>query len=879
MLSDNHAVTYLKDYRPPAFKVESLKLDFQIQADSVQVTSVGRYQRNHSHNQSGELVLDGSSEMLSLISVAIDGRLLSEDDYTLSDETLVIPNCPDEFELSVVTQFDPRENTKLSGLYVSRGNYCTQCESQGFRRITYFQDRPDVMTIFTTSITAKAERYPQMLSNGNLTSDSTADGLRTVVWHDPSLKPCYLFALVVGDFEQLSAPFTTRSGRHVDVHLYVEKGQVAQADFALASILQSMRWDEETFDREYDLDVFMVVAVSDFNYGAMENKGLNIFNTKYILASPETATDQDFIRVQGVIGHEYFHNWSGNRVTCRDWFQISLKEGLTVYRDQRFTMDMFSAGVKRIEDANIIRSIQFVQDSGPMAHPVRPESYMEISNFYTVTVYNKGAEVVRMIATILGKEAFRKALNLYFERHDGQAVTTEDFVKAMEDSSGVDLTQFRLWYSQAGTPRVTVTDEYDEAKQIYRLHFKQHCPDTPGQTNKKAMHIPVDTALWSAFGDALNSELHAKSEHSHVLHLTESEQTFEFEQVESRPVPSLLRGFSAPIRCGYGYDDDQLFTLMSSENDPFAAWQAGQLLMERELHHLVADYQNGAPLEPKPRIADIINMLLLKPDIDPYFCADLITLPSVSYMAEQMDVIDVEALYAARDALLGQLSESVYEACLHQYQTLCADYQAYEPSFEQMARRRLAGRCLNYLVHSGKEEALALCEQHYYRADNLTDKMNALQAINHRSDALRGQLLSAFYEVAKQDALVLDRWFALEASSTAEGALEKIQTLVNHELYEAGNPNRVRSVVGTFSRNMRVLHGDQGAGHTWLADQLLLIDAKNPQVAARVFDPLLHWRKFVPLLKESMHAQLQHLSKQKLSKDLFELVTKAMAGT
>ncbi len=878
-MTEQHEVHYLRDYQPPGYRVDELMLDVVIEDAKVIVTSVAAYRRNPDANSAQDLILDGESELLTLVSVAMNGQVLTDQAYTLTDQSLQLHDSPDRFELTVVTQFNPEDNHKLSGLYVSRGNYCTQCESHGFRRMTYFQDRPDVLTLFTTRITADKKRFPQMLANGNLVKDDTLkEGLRQVTWHDPSLKPCYLFALVVGDFDQLADTFQTQSGREVAIRLYVEQGMHDQAGFALESIKQAMKWDEETFDREYDLDIFMVVAVSDFNYGAMENKGLNIFNSKYILASPETATDQDYIHVQGVIGHEYFHNWSGNRVTCRDWFQISLKEGLTVFRDQSFTMDMFSPGVKRIEDANIIRSVQFTQDSGPMAHPIRPPSYIEISNFYTVTVYNKGAEVIRMIETILGKQAFKQALNLYFERHDGQAVTTDDFVSAMEDSSGVDLSQFRLWYSQAGTPELKVSDAYDEVTQVYRLTIKQHCPDTPGQSDKQPMHIPVRLALLSPDGERL--PLYVEGEHSgsssDVFNIQSTEQTLVFEQVKNRPIPSLLQGFSAPVICHYPYTEDQLKVIICHDQDPFAAWQAGQALAERHIVSLVQDFQAGRELAVNSEFSRSLRLILEREDIEPYLCADLMTLPSMAYLAERMDQVDVDALFEARKVFMQQIANDIFDVCHSRYSMICSDRSAYKPTFAQMGQRRLANRCLAYMAHAEQDEGRILCEQHYHKADNLTERLGALMAINHCDDDRREKMLAQFYREVKDQDLVLDRWFMLQASSSCTSTIQRVKSLSAHEDYHIDNPNRVRALVGAFSRNMHALHEASGQGYAWLVAQVLMIDQRNPQVAARLVEPLIHWRKYKQDRSHLMHESLLMLEKRSVSKDIYELVHKCL---
>ena len=860
---------YLKDYLPPQYSAKQVSLEFTLDDTGCHLVSHVDYEIQGSDHT---LVLNGDADILTLVSIALDGQIVPDSHYTLEGDQLILTDLPDGFKLSIETQFDPKKNTKLSGLYQSQGNYCTQCESHGFRRMTYFQDRPDVLSIYTTSITAPANHFNAMLSNGNLISDQTSAGLRTVIWHDPFPKPCYLFAMVCGEFEQLSTQYTTRSGRDVTVQLYLEPGCLGQGQFALDSIIDSMKWDEETFDREYDLDLFMVVSVSDFNYGAMENKGLNVFNNKYILASPQTATDQDYINVHAVIGHEYFHNWSGNRVTCRDWFQLSLKEGLTVFRDQSFTMDRYSKGVKRLNDAAIIRQFQFAQDSGPMAHPIQPPSYIEVNNFYTVTVYNKGAEVIRMIQTILGVDAFRKALNDYFETFDGQAVTCDDFVAIMAKSSGVSLDQFKLWYTQAGTPQVQVSYQYNKSENSMVLDMTQAIPDTPEQTHKKPMVLPIRVSFLDDHGTIVNAQYNGERAKEHLCLMTDKEQTFTFTGFDSEAIPSVLRDFSAPVALSIPLDARQRAVLMQYETDPYAAWQAAHGWMSELIMHHANDAQAIAGL------ASVMTSLLQDhAKSDTYFLADLLVLPSLGALIEEHKPVDIQVLKANHQAVQQSLAALLSETAEKAYQTLTSQITAYEPSLEAMGVRKLRQVCLYWLAVAEHQNFETYAKAQFETADNLTDQLAVLSALNRKPSELRNALMDAFYQDAQASDLVMDRWFQLQASMGDASVLAQVEALISHESFHWSNPNRVRSLLGVFGANPYGFHQNDASGYAFLLAQIIHLDKLNPQVASRLFDPLLHWEKYQGNTKQMMHSCLKSIDLDTISDDLFELVTKALA--
>ncbi|MDX1816815.1 MAG: aminopeptidase N [Marinobacter sp.] len=879
MRSNQPQTIYLSDYTVPAYLVDHVDLRFELFEDGARVHSTLSIRRNPESGRSdAALALDGDS--LSLQAVSLDGRELQESEYELSDEQLVIAGVPDAFKLDVVTWIEPQNNTRLEGLYKSSGMFCTQCEAEGFRCITFFPDRPDVMSRFRTRIEADRSAYPVLLSNGNDVDRGDLEGDRHfVTWEDPFPKPCYLFALVAGDLVEKRDTFRTCSGRDIDLRMYVEPRNAEKCEHAMDSLKRSMRWDEEVYGREYDLDIFMIVAVDDFNMGAMENKGLNIFNSSCVLASQETATDAAFQRIEAIVAHEYFHNWSGNRVTCRDWFQLSLKEGFTVFRDSQFSADMGSPTVKRIEDVTLLRTAQFAEDAGPMAHPVRPASYMEISNFYTLTIYEKGAEVVRMIHNLLGSEMFRKGSDLYFERHDGQAVTTDDFVRAMEDASGRDLGQFRLWYEQAGTPVLSVSDEFDEEAGIYRLTIRQNIPDTPGQTDKKPQHIPFALGLLGSHGEPLPLRLAPDEQDApdeRVLELTDTEHTFEFHGVGERPVPSLLRHFSAPVRVQYPWTREQLLFLMSHDPDGFNRWDAGQRLTVDVIQSLVGKPKD-TPVE--PRLVTAYRHLISDSELDQALVAKMLQLPSEAYLIELSESADVPAIHEARERVLKHLAIALRDELVACYRRN-GDSDAYEVTPEAVARRSLRNTALAWLLAINDEEARELAVRQFRNADNMTDRMGALRAlVNSDYEDDRTEALETFYEQFQDDPQVVELWFSVQASSDRAGQLPHIRRLMAHPAFDWKNPNKVRSVVGAFAgQNLAAFHHSDGSGYEFLAEQVCRLDDSNPQIAARLVTPLTRWRKFAPAYSASMRAALERIrDKEGLSRDVYEVVHKSLA--
>ena len=875
---------HLKDYAPPPYLIDTVDLAFDLGEDVTRVRSRLAIRANpDAASPAGALVLDGQD--MRLVSVALDGRTLDPSEYSVGPESLTIPGPPEAFSLEVVTELKPQENTSLSGLYRTSGNFCTQCEAEGFRKITYFLDRPDVMARYRTTITADALKYPVMLSNGNLVASSKmeGDGRHTVTWEDPFAKPSYLFALVAGVLVHVEDSYVTRSGRTVTLRIYVEPANQDKCGHAMASLKKSMAWDEEVFGLEYDLDIFMIVAVGDFNMGAMENKGLNVFNTKYVLAKPETATDTDFLGVEAVVAHEYFHNWTGNRVTCRDWFQLSLKEGLTVFRDQEFSSDMHSRPVKRIADVQRLRAAQFPEDSGPMAHPVRPDSYIEINNFYTTTVYEKGAEVVRMIHTLLGADGFRKGMDLYFERHDGQAVTCDDFVAAMEDAAGKDLGQFRRWYSQAGTPELAVTGEYDAAARTYRLTVRQSCPPTPGQPTKLPFHIPLALGLLDPSGADIPLRLAGEpgpAGTSRVLDVTGPEQVFEFVDVPRQPVPSLLRGFSAPVKLRAPYTDDDLTFLMAHDGDAFNRWEAGQTLATRLLLDLVADRAENRPLELSPGFIDAFSRILKDPDLDPAFAAQALTLPSEGYLGQQMPVIDVDGIHEvrtfARRAIAGRLRDDL----LATYRAMGGN-EPFSIDAAAIGRRALKNLALGYLMALEDAEAVELCVGQFHNAQAMTDVIAALGLLADTRLPQRESALRRFYDLWKDEPLVVDKWFSIQAMSERPETLDEVAALLAHPAFEIRNPNKVYALIGGFAGGNPVrFHDAGGGGYRFLADQVLTLNRLNPQVASRMVKMFARWRKYDPRRQSLMRAELERIvATPGLSRDVFEIASKSLEAS
>ena len=871
--------TYRKDYTAPAYLIERVELHFELGED---FTDVRAQLTVKQVDAAQPLVLAGRE--LELLALHCDGEVLATTRYQVDSDSLTIHDLPDTCTLALKTRIYPQLNTSLEGLYQSSGNFCTQCEAEGFRKITYMLDRPDVMAVYTTTLVADKQRYPVLLANGNLQqSGDLADGRHYATWHDPYKKPSYLFAIVAGDLRYVEDFFTTRSGREVTLCIYVESEHIDQCDHAMQSLKKSMAWDEQVFGLEYDLDIYMIVAVSDFNMGAMENKGLNIFNTKYVLAKQDTATDSDYTGVEAVIAHEYFHNWTGNRVTCRDWFQLSLKEGLTVFRDQEFSADRGSRGVKRIDDVRLLRSAQFAEDAGPMAHPVRPDEYMEINNFYTVTIYNKGAEVVRLQHTLLGAQGFRRGMDLYFQRHDGQAVTCDDFVAAMADANNVDLAQFKRWYSQAGTPELTVERDYDAATESYTLTIKQSCPATPGQATKQPFHIPVRMGLLDQQGNELALQLdgeNAATGTTRVLELRQAEQQYQFINVAEPPVPSLLRGFSAPVKLHIDYSDDELMFLLAHDSDDFNRWEAGQQLAIRTLLKLVEQYQqNEAPTKEAVAAFCAAYRQALVSTKDQALLAQILTLPSETYLADQMAIADVDNIHAAREYLRQTLANSLQDELHEIYQTAHAPNTPYSLEPEAIGQRALKNVCLDYLSQRDDSELLALCVQQLQTANNMTDELGALRVLSNRDCPERITALADFYQRWQHEALVVDKWFALQAMAKLPGTLDHIKTLLDHPAFSIKNPNKVRALIGTFSHaNPRHFHAANGNGYAFLAEQVMALNELNPQVAARLVSAFNRWRKYDSHRQNLMQAQLQRIAATPaLSPDVYEITSKSLA--
>ncbi|WFC63287.1 aminopeptidase N [Pseudomonas sp. REST10] len=885
MRTEQSKTIYLKDYQVPDYLIDETHLTFELFEDHSLVHAQLVMRRNPEAGAGlPPLVLDG--QQLELLELKLDDRELGEGDYSLTASHLTLQPTQERFVVDSSVRIHPESNTALEGLYKSGTMFCTQCEAEGFRKITFYLDRPDVMSKFTTTVSAEQHAYPVLLSNGNpVASGSEEGGRHWATWEDPFKKPAYLFALVAGDLWCVEDSFTTMSSREVALRIYVEPENIDKVQHAMDSLKRSMKWDEEVYGREYDLDIFMIVAVNDFNMGAMENKGLNIFNSSCVLAKAETATDAAHQRVEAVVAHEYFHNWSGNRVTCRDWFQLSLKEGFTVFRDSEFSADTHSRTVKRIEDVAYLRTHQFAEDAGPMAHPVRPDAYMEISNFYTLTIYEKGSEVLRMIHTLLGPELFRKGSDLYFERHDGQAVTCDDFVKAMEDASGIDLTQFKRWYTQAGTPRLQVSEAYDASAQTYSLNFRQSCPATPGQSEKLPFVIPLALGLLDAQGNELPLRLQGEATASgtgRVLSITETEQTFTFEGIAEQPLPSLLRGFSAPVKLSFPYSRDQLMFLMQHDSDGFNRWEAGQQLSVQVLQELIGQYQRGEELALDQRLVEALRTLLLDESLDQAMVAEMLSLPGEAYLTEISDVADVEAIHEAREFARLQLVDALYAPLLARYQANRDVSRAtpYVAEAAHFARRSLQNIALSYLMLSQQAEVLAACVEQFENADNMTERLAALAVlVNSPFEAERSKALAMFADFFKDDALVMDQWFSVQAGSPLPGGLERVHALMQHEAFTLKNPNKVRALIGAFAnQNLINFHQADGSGYRFLADQVITLNALNPQIASRLLAPLTRWRKYAPARQAQMKAELERiLASGELSSDVYEVVSKSLA--
>lgn len=865
MHSNTPQTIHLKDYKPFPYNIENVYLDFDIRDGETFVTSKATYSKKFP--TCGELHLYG--EDLKVEMVLLNGKEI--DDYYFDDKCMIIKEPSENtFTLEIETWIHPEENTRLEGLYMSGGNYCTQCEAEGFRRITYYPDRPDVMTTYKVRIEAD-KKFPVLLSNGNkIEEGKAANGRRYTVWHDPHPKPCYLFALVAGDLTHIHDTFTTKSGRKVDLYIYVRHGDEGQCDHAMDSLKRSMLWDEKVYGLEYDLDIFNIVAVSDFNMGAMENKSLNIFNTALVLAQQETATDSDFMRVEGVIAHEYFHNWSGNRVTCRDWFQLSLKEGLTVFRDQEFSADHHSRDVQRIDDVSHLRKFQFPEDASPLAHPIRPDNYIEINNFYTMTVYEKGAEVIRMMRTILGEHNYRKGTDLYFSRHDGQAVTCDDFVQAMQDASGVDLSQFRLWYSQAGTPEVTFKGEYDEAKKAYHITLTQKTPDTAGQTGKKPMVIPVSVGLMAHNGhDLIGTE---------TLMLTQAEQSFEIADIHAQPIPSVLRNFSAPVKLKADFSEQELAFLMAHDADGFNRWETGQIFALHVIEKLV----KGASIDVGAAYISSYGKILeqaLDKTADKAFMARALSLPEVSYIGQHLTPTDPPKIAQAKKTLLNAVFEHHGEKIQDVYD-LNRTPDAFSIAPEAMGRRALQNAALD-LLSSGEEDEIApRAFNQYDQANNMTDRVAALSVLSETTSEECETAFADFYTRFKDYQLVIDKWFSLQASAERPDIISKLKTLREHPDFNIKNPNRARSLFSAFAMNNPVsFHAADGSGYAFLRDAVIELNGINPQIAARLLTPLREWKRYTPDRQDKMKDALAAILETKnIAPDVFEIASKSLKG-
>ena len=876
MKTDTPSPIQLKDYSPSNYLIEQVQLDVRLSQQRTHVTSKMQLVPGpDSDGTDTTLRLDG--EALELLGLKIDGEQLTAGAYDVDEKSLTITQAPTgPFTLTIETVCDPSANTALSGLYRSNNIYCTQCEAEGFRRITYYLDRPDVLAKFTTRIEAKRSEAPVLLSNGNLVESGVVDGTERhfAVWEDPFPKPSYLFALVGGDLACVKDTFTTKSGRSVELAIYVEPGKEDRCEWAMTSLKESMRWDEERFGCEYDLDIFMIVAVSDFNMGAMENKGLNIFNDKYILARPDTATDQDYANIEAIIAHEYFHNWTGNRITCRDWFQLCLKEGLTVFRDQEFSSDLRSRPVKRISDVQQLRAHQFPEDAGPLSHPVRPNSYIEINNFYTATVYEKGAELCRMLQTLLGEDKFRAAMDLYLNRHDGDAATVDDFIKCMEDASGRDLSQFFLWYEQAGTPELAVAGTYDSDNQRYELKISQATGPTPGQASKKPFHIPLRLGLMSRSG----TDVVLPNSETGLLELTKAEQTFTFEGISEAPVLSINRGFSAPVKITSNVSSDDLLFLLANDSDPFNRWEAGQTCMKTWMERLVVQAKAGQSLDGNTELTEALRKVVNDDTLEDAFKIKLLSLPGESGIANHIGRnIDPGAIHVAYQHAKRSLGKSLEHELEAIYQERSEEV-AYSPDAESAGRRALRNGALDYLVHGAPSKGIDLAARQAESSSSLNDTMAALLSLAPAGGTACKQALDAFYDKHKTDHLLVDKWLMLNALSTQDSAIEDIRALTKHAAFSLTRPNKVRSLIGAFSMMNPVKYNDpSGAGYALVAEIITKLDEINPQISARMSSCFKSWRMLEPVRREKAKSELERIAAHEpLSRDLGEMIARTL---
>jgi len=877
----NLTTTYLKDYTPSNYLVETIDLTFVINTDDVTVTSVTKYHKNKSQSDGGNnLILDGSAD---IISIALNGK---PTDYKQSKEQLTIKNAPDKFTLTVVTKLDPWHNQSCMGLYATKGGHMTQCEPQGFRKITYYLDRPDVMAIFTTTIIANKEQYPVLLSNGNKVKEKTTAGIKTITWHDPFKKPCYLFALVAGNFKVLSDTYTTKSGRTVALEIYASDDDIARTKYAMQALKRAMKWDETRFNLEYDLDIFMIVISNDFNMGAMENKGLNIFNPKYVLGTPQTATDNDLIAIEAVIGHEYFHNWTGNRVTCRDWFQLSLKEGLTVFRDNEFTADLHGHGTNRISEVAVLRSTQFAEDSSPLAHSVRPESYIEMNNFYTATVYTKGQEVVRMYQTILGKSGFNKGLALYLKQHDGSYATCEDFCNAMAEANKTDLSQFMLWYNQAGTPHVKATTSYNSQSEEYSIEFSQRIPDTPNQTDKQPMLIPIKFGLICREGKEFKplapiSGDYVFNDQGLVLLLTQKKQKYVFNRIDSHPVASILRDFSAPVKLEFDYSERELILLANFDSDEFNRYESWSKLLTGYIKTTYNSYiTKQTPSKLSTDFISAAAKLLGQEDLNPEFRALCLQLPTFNSMLTQIENVNPRILHHAINYIEVQLGNELFDSWMELYNIhLHIHY-----SFNDHGKRTLKNTALYYIIKTltatiDKTHSLQLIETmvlgQYHNSDNMTDTIAALVAIIDTNCTIRDEVLLTFYNKYKKNELLMDKWFNLQATSSFV-TIEALNRLMVDKVFIATNPNKIYALLGGFIQSNYKFHSADG--YNFISEQIIMIDKFNPQMAGRLARGFSKSIYLHPEYKQLAKNTLNNLLGSKLSNDVTEIVTKILDG-
>jgi aminopeptidase N len=874
--STTPSAIYRKDYTAYPWDVTRLEMHFGIGIETTIVRAEMEFRSKDGDPE--DLVLNGSN--LNLLAIELNGRGLSVDDYVIDGETLTIPNAPRYSVLKTEVEIHPGKNSALEGLYLSGDFLLTQCEAEGFRKITWFPDRPDVMTSYRVTLEADKAAFPVLLSNGNQVGAGDLPGGRHwVSWQDPFPKPSYLFALVAGDLALVEDHFRTRGGRDVSLRIYVEKENLDRCDHAMESLINSMRWDEDRFGLEYDLDVYHVVATNDFNMGAMENKSLNIFNSKYVLARPDTATDMDYQGIEGVIGHEYFHNWTGNRVTCRDWFQLTLKEGLTVFRDEEFSADMQSRAVKRIQVIRDLRSRQFPEDDGPMAHPIRPDKYFEINNFYTTTVYQKGAAIIRMYHTLLGEEGFQKGMKLYFERHDGEAVTCDDFLAAMADANQADLEHFGYWYSQSGTPQVQIQDRYDAATRHYTLILEQHTPSTPDQQDKQALLLPCALGLLDSAGNELPLCLEGESEAvtgTRLFVLDNKRQEFTFTGIANKPVPSLFRDFSAPVKIHFDYSAEQLAILIEHDSDPYTRWDAAQRMAQNTILEQCHRTERGQEMVLDNSLVRAFQGVLSDVEADPALLAEALKLPDEEYLADQMDVVDVDGIHAARNFVKRGIAREL-ESLLHRRYTALNDGQPYQKTASAMARRSLRNTCLGYLLETSQGEALASAQ--LAASDNMTDTLAAIQGLVLKGLPTAAEALSAFESSWAGDALVMDKWFMMQAIKPGGETLGTVRELMAHPEFNIRNPNKVRALIGVFAMlNPTGFHAADGSGYVFLADVVIELDGFNPQVAARMVTAFNRWKRYDTGRKALMKKQLQRIAdKDGLSGDVAEIVKHALA--